>query len=305
MMEAKRPKVSVCVITYNHSHYIRQCLQSIVDQVTAFDFEIIVGDDCSTDGTREIVIELSKQYPDKIVPVLYENKVGGTQNYLAVHNKARGEFVAHIDGDDMALPGKLQVQADYLDKHAGCAVVWHRMYLFNDDVKGYCIANEPDLSPFQGGRLYLTDVLTLGSVVYHSSMMYRRTARKTKEFSGEVMDWYYTVEFLSAGYGKYLDLILGKYRVSNNQWSSKNARLRSIRTVYLNTLNQYVNAYPQHRCEIFINCVIGFLVDVRNFRSTAFSFIPLMFRTFSLVSPKKLVFSVLRLRKISKMGRAP
>ena len=51
----KTPKVSVCVITYNQEKYIAQCLQSIVDQETDFDFEIIVGDDCSTDGTREIV----------------------------------------------------------------------------------------------------------------------------------------------------------------------------------------------------------------------------------------------------------
>ena len=62
MHQEKTPKVSVCVITFNHEKYIRQCLQSIVDQETNFDFEVIVGDDCSKDGTREVVQEFAGKY---------------------------------------------------------------------------------------------------------------------------------------------------------------------------------------------------------------------------------------------------
>ncbi|MFZ1246737.1 MAG: glycosyltransferase, partial [Azonexus sp.] len=127
-MQATRtpPKASVCVITYNQEAYIRECLQSIVDQMTDFDFEVIVGDDCSCDGTREAVIEFAERYPGKIVPLLYPHKVGGTQNFISVHNRAAGKYVAHIDGDDIALPGKLQAQVNYLEAHPDCSVVWHR-----------------------------------------------------------------------------------------------------------------------------------------------------------------------------------
>ena len=59
----KPPKVSVCVVTYNQEKYVAQGLQSIVDQETDFDFEIIVGDDCSTDGTREIL----ENFKEKVV----------------------------------------------------------------------------------------------------------------------------------------------------------------------------------------------------------------------------------------------
>ena len=59
------PKVSVCVVTYNQEKYIRQCLQSIVDQETDFDFEVIVADDCSTDRTSCIVQEFADKYPIK------------------------------------------------------------------------------------------------------------------------------------------------------------------------------------------------------------------------------------------------
>jgi len=115
-LQYKTPKVSVCVITYNQEKYIRQCLQSIVDQETDFDFEVIVGEDCSTDGTRAIVQEFSEKFPNIVKPIYQKKNIdGGGYNFLTVHRAARGEYVAHIDGDDFALPGKLQAQANILE----------------------------------------------------------------------------------------------------------------------------------------------------------------------------------------------
>ena len=99
----RRPKVSVCVVTYNQKKYIRQCLQSIVDQEADFDFEVIVGDDCSEDGTREIVQEFVERYPGLVKAVLHEKNVGIVVNYRSVHDLARGEYIAHCDGDDLWL----------------------------------------------------------------------------------------------------------------------------------------------------------------------------------------------------------
>jgi len=128
VQEEKPPKVSVCVITYNQEKYIRQCLQSIVDQETDFYFEVIVGDDCSTDGTRAIVQEFVERYPGVVKPIFQEKNIGGgVHNYLTVHKATRGEYIAHVDGDDYCLPGKLQAQADLLDDDPDCNLVWHRM----------------------------------------------------------------------------------------------------------------------------------------------------------------------------------
>ena len=66
-------KVSVCVVTYNQENYIGECLESLVNQVTNFRYEIIVGEDCSTDGTRAIVQRYVEKYPDLIVPLFYKN----------------------------------------------------------------------------------------------------------------------------------------------------------------------------------------------------------------------------------------
>ena len=68
-------QVSVCVVTYNQENYIAECLESLVTQQTSFKFEIIVGEDCSTDTTRAIVQNYVEKYPEIIVPLFYENKM--------------------------------------------------------------------------------------------------------------------------------------------------------------------------------------------------------------------------------------
>ena len=122
-------KVSVCVVTYNQEKYIAECLQSLVDQVTDFPFEIIVGEDCSTDRTREIVLEFQKKYPDIIKPLLHVKNVGPVENVLATYKQAKGKYIAHMDGDDYALPNKLQLQADVLDNNPDCIICSHNMNL--------------------------------------------------------------------------------------------------------------------------------------------------------------------------------
>lgn len=123
MSEEKIPKVSVCVVTYNQEKYIRQCLQSIVDQETDFYFEVIVGDDCSIDGTRAIVQEFSEKY-SCIIPILRKENIGAFKNYIAIHNMARGEYIAHIDGDDYWYPEKISYQARFLDEHPNVSAIF-------------------------------------------------------------------------------------------------------------------------------------------------------------------------------------
>src|SRR5690554_1721762 len=125
-------KVSVCVITYNQEKYIRECLQSIVDQEVDFKIEVIVADDCSTDKTQEIIKEFAHKYPHLIIPIFHSENVGISLNYRSAHDRATGEYVAHCDGDDMWLPGKLTYQAELLDKHPHASQCWGCAYLIDD-----------------------------------------------------------------------------------------------------------------------------------------------------------------------------
>ena len=120
-------KVSVCVVAYNQENYIRQCMQSIVDQETDFKFEVIVGEDCSTDGTREIIAEFQSKYPFLISPILHTENVGVVDNCVFTYKSARGKYICHMDGDDYMLPGKLQKQVDSLEKNQDCVICSHDM----------------------------------------------------------------------------------------------------------------------------------------------------------------------------------
>lgn len=126
-------KVSVCVVTYNQEKYIAECLQSLVGQKTNFNFEIIVGEDCSTDKTREMVEEYAVKYPEIIVKNFHSENIGAVKNMISTYKMAKGKYIAHIDGDDYALPGKLQRQFDTLEKNSDCVICTHDMLLLNKE----------------------------------------------------------------------------------------------------------------------------------------------------------------------------
>ena len=118
------PQVSVCITTYQHAAFIKKCVTSALDQKTNFPIEIIIGEDESTDGTREICIEYAKKYPDKIRLFLHSrknvifinNNPSGRFNLLWNLHHAKGKYIAWIDGDDYWTdPFKLQKQVDFLE----------------------------------------------------------------------------------------------------------------------------------------------------------------------------------------------
>ncbi|MBQ0746654.1 MAG: glycosyltransferase [Marinobacter sp.] len=126
-------KVSICVVTYNQENYIQSCLKSLVEQDVSFRFEIVVGDDCSTDSTKKIVESFRENYPDLIVPVYHEENVGAVENTCAVYKKSRGLYICHMDGDDAALPDKLKEQVAVLDANSECVLCTHDALVIDKD----------------------------------------------------------------------------------------------------------------------------------------------------------------------------
>jgi len=118
------PLVSVLVTPYNQEDYIAQTLDSILMQQCTFDFEIIIGEDCSTDSTRHICINYQKQYPEKIILCLNEKNKGLLNNYFDIFLKCRGKYIADCGGDDYWLTtNKLQNQVDLLEKNSNISLV--------------------------------------------------------------------------------------------------------------------------------------------------------------------------------------
>ena len=118
MNETMRKKVSVIVITYKQEAFIGHTLESIVNQKTDFDYEVLVGEDCSPDNTAAVVREYADKYPDIIVPFIRETNFGMAANELDLTSRASGEYLAMLEGDDYWIDeNKLQKQVDFMDSH--------------------------------------------------------------------------------------------------------------------------------------------------------------------------------------------
>lgn len=234
MCEEKIPKVSVCVITYNQEKYIHQCLQSILDQDVDFDFEIIVGDDCSTDRTREILQEFADKYSNLVIPLFRKINMGGhgTQNWLDVMRRARGTYLAHIDGDDRMLPGKLQKQVNFLDRHLDCSIVGHDLRI--SDGETGCILSETFTNLSIPEKTDINFLLVNGCYFGHSSKMFRRSSIITQFRDKATVDFFMHVEQASKGNIGYINEILGEY--------IKSAKSNTDTTNYL-VRQELVNGY--------------------------------------------------------------
>jgi len=148
----KNPVVSVCMVTYNHEAYIRQAIEGVMMQKTDFEFELVIGEDCSTDKTREICFEYQKKYPDKIRVLwwhenLYKLNHPAGLNFERTSSHCRGEFMAICEGDDYWIdPLKLQKQVDVMRKHpnVGWCFCGSKRYFQKDD--RYDVWNEGNVT---------------------------------------------------------------------------------------------------------------------------------------------------------------
>lgn len=125
--------LSILVITYQHKKYISKALDSILMQKTSFRTEILVSDDCSTDGTREVLLEYKRRYGNRIHLILRNKNVGATKNAYYIMTKAKGKYICTLEGDDYWTDDlKLEKQVQYLDTHPGSMGVFHKCHVVGE-----------------------------------------------------------------------------------------------------------------------------------------------------------------------------
>ncbi len=111
-------RVTIICVTYNQVIYIRQCLESLVSQKTTFKYEIYVGDDCSADGTTDIVLEFAEKYPDMVIPYIREENLGSIRNFGDLCERVESDYIAFCDGDDYWIDeNRLQKQFVFMETH--------------------------------------------------------------------------------------------------------------------------------------------------------------------------------------------
>jgi len=177
------PAVSVCIITYNQAAYIRQAVESAIAQKTSFDYEIVVGDDQSTDATPTILGELERAHGPKLRVFRRDANLGVTRNLAETLQACRARYVALLEGDDYWTdPRKLQLQHDFLESHADHAIVFHRVEVRGAD------GSLRRLLPARrvAKRARMTDLLERGNFIPTVSVMYRHQIR-------EFPAWFYSL----------------------------------------------------------------------------------------------------------------
>lgn len=211
-----RPKVSVSLITYNHEKYIAACLDSIIKQVTGFEFEIVVSDDCSTDKTPEIIADYALQYPNLIKPILRKTNVGMVKNGIETMKACTGQYIAVMEGDDFWCDEhKLQTQSDYLDKNTDCVICFTNGYIFFEDDPGktqffFTNENKP-LQKFNQQYFLYNNIL-----IPNNTKMFRSDAQPEvfPDWIYSTINWDWVLHVLQSLKGNigYIDLVTLGYR---------------------------------------------------------------------------------------------
>lgn len=172
-------KVSVVILTFNQAAFIGKTIESALNQTTNFDYEILVGDDFSTDGARDIILDYQNRYPGKVKAVLHAKNLGqnGLFNTIETLKLANGQYIAPLDGDDYWTdPTKLQKQADFMDANPEYSACFHNALITYEDGSPSVELNPPD----QKKKIEVEDLIgedeiwfmATSAVMFKNNLMY-------------------------------------------------------------------------------------------------------------------------------------
>jgi len=226
MVKASDVDVSVVVATYNHEKFIKQALESIVSQKTNFKFEILVGDDCSTDKTPLIINSIHLEHPDKIIPIIRNKNIGVYNNFQELFNLAKGKYIALNEGDDFWSDiNKLQLQFDYMENHKECSVCYHPVRVI-DDESGELHGVFP--TKLEGEKFTFERVFQ-SNIIQTNSVMYRNNVQKNQTLNPSTLplDWFWHMHNSLYGEVHLLPNIMATYRKHQGGiWSKKSLFFR-------------------------------------------------------------------------------
>ena len=227
----KTPLVEVLMPTYNHAKFVAEAIESVLAQETDFAYRLLIADDCSADGTQDILKSYAAKYPDLISLILSPRHVGIIDkervSFKAL-DQCTAKYVALLEGDDYWTdPAKLQKQVNFLESHPECAVAFHNARMsFEDEPeasRNMCPENQKQFST-------LEDIIK-GNFIPTCSVMFR------SGLFGKVPGWMYTLpigdwpmHILNAEHGDigYIDEVMAVYRVHRKGLWSMRSRLSCL-----------------------------------------------------------------------------
>ena len=250
-MENKIVEVAVCVRSYNQKEYLRIAIESILSQITNFDFEIIISDDCSTDGTIEMLHDYANRYSNKIRLILGEHNIGGPMNFRRVIEAAKTKYVAFMDGDDYWVDDyKLQKQYDFIQSHPEYVGCFHNAYIAEGELgKNVSLFN----GQFLHNPISYQPIITEHWFMPTSSELVVRDKIFFPEWYSEVANDDYVINLGLAMSGPfyYMKDVMSVYRYHNANVSRLYDDWRKLCANFLRIYRGYKALYPEDARPLF------------------------------------------------------
>lgn len=253
------PSLSVCLITYNHANYISEAIDGVLMQRVNFSWELIIADDFSTDGTREIVLIYKEKYPEFIKLILQKKNVGREQNWFDLLNAPAFKYIAYIEGDDYWTdPYKLQKQVDFMEANPDCSICFHAAELVYENNMGNSYIHRPKKIPQNRKFNIKHAILGGGGFMMMTSMLFRTDCfRNYSDWCrcAPVGDVPLMLDLAEQGNIGYLDENMCVHReLSNNSWSNKMLQ-REQRRKHYRAMKRWwkeFNELTEHRYSFYI-----------------------------------------------------
>ena len=242
-------KLSVVIVSYKQVKYIREAIDSVLMQKVNFKYELILADDCSQDGTLEIMKEYEKKYPDIIRVIERKKNLGGAANSFDSLSNAKGEYITCLEGDDYWIDeNKLQIQVDFLDNNDDYYAISHIQEGrdLNNNIKGYF----PKTIRKDFTICGVSDFLNNDKSYSVSSTMYRNffkdkqllnRYRVVRTFDPLIGDAQMNVFLCDLGKIYVLNKAMMVYRIRNNDGASNFNSAHRINEIEYRYMNIYIN----------------------------------------------------------------
>lgn len=224
--------LKIGVLVFNHERFIKQALESILKQKTNYKFQVMAFDDCSSDRSYDVMMELAALYPEQLKVFRNSKNLGDFWNLRSNFSQLDSKYVALLDGDDYwDNETKIEKMVTYLEGHPGAVATSHNVRLLFDNQSTKLL----NPKPFDRSEHTVEDLIS-GYCYHHTSALIYRNVFKGKlpeaYFNPKAGDWFMSMLFAEHGYIKYFDETWSAYRIHENGfWSRFNEHDRQMMNI--------------------------------------------------------------------------
>lgn len=242
--------LSVCIRAYNQVDFIRDAINSVLAQKMDFNFEIIISDDCSKDGTQDIIDDYQQKYPLIIRHVKHKSNLGGPNNLRSVIEASSAKYVCCLDGDDYFTDiYKLQKQVDFLESHTEYVACFHNTWVVDSTGRKLGLFNRPDFHSIHCAEEFITE---RWFIPIHSALL-RREYIEFPEWYDSVMNDDYVIHLSMVKNGPYYYMpdVMAAYRKHDNEISVAYKDIILTDNQLITILEKMKLSYPEHYAYCF------------------------------------------------------